>query len=142
MHWQSEPRPPAIALHPPPFPSALAVGLAAGGRQRHQQRSGGGGGFQPQQQQHRPAQPAANKQQASGGRQSSDFAKLACASCGQRLECFDEETLSLCCVALCTFLHRSTALAAPLLPRTVSRYIYNKGSLKLLLTYGEPGSFT
>uniref|UniRef100_A0A914HRQ7 Uncharacterized protein n=1 Tax=Globodera rostochiensis TaxID=31243 RepID=A0A914HRQ7_GLORO len=94
-------RPPAIALHPPPS--------------RTRQRSGG-------------AQGALNSRRSSASQppRRPFVDRIACGHCGARIEHFDEETLSLCCVALCTFLQRTTALAAPLLPRTlrcVTRFI-------------------
>ncbi|KAL3120700.1 hypothetical protein niasHT_007992 [Heterodera trifolii] len=93
-------RPPVIALHPPPS------------RSRH--RSGGN------------AVLGSCRSSTTQTPRRPPVERLVCGHCGARIECFNEETLSLCCVALCTFLQRATALAAPLLPRTlrcVTRFI-------------------
>ena len=124
-------RPPSIALHPPPV-----------GSQRQRQRSSGSGqthqltGLHAQAQ-HRPSSTLVNAKQL---RQPSEFTKLSCGNCGMRLEFFDEETLSLCCVALCTFLHRTTSLAAPLLPRTVCMESGPKWSLAISSCVASPAS--
>ncbi|KAK0414613.1 hypothetical protein QR680_011527 [Steinernema hermaphroditum] len=55
-----------------------------------------------------------------------DGVKLRCAFCHEPLETFDEESLSLCLIAVETFLHRDPAMGAPLLfriLRTVTRFV-------------------
>lgn len=93
-------RPPVIALHPP-------AGIRRSRRRPHSQKH----------------QRSVRKNQRSNKpthqRGAADFTRLSCSYCGTRLESFDEETLSLCYVALCTFLQRVPSLAAPLLQRTV-----------------------
>lgn len=91
-------RPPVIALHPP-------AGIKRSRRRPHSQKQ----------------QKSIRKQRSNKPRQRGvpEFTRLCCSFCGGRLEAFDEETLSLCCVALCTFLQRVPILAAPLLQRTV-----------------------
>ncbi|VDN40934.1 unnamed protein product [Gongylonema pulchrum] len=49
-----------------------------------------------------------------------DRSKYRCGYCNEMLESFDEETLSLCMIALETFIHREAAMAAPLLFRIIS----------------------
>uniref|UniRef100_A0A914CGD5 Uncoordinated protein 79 n=1 Tax=Acrobeloides nanus TaxID=290746 RepID=A0A914CGD5_9BILA len=46
--------------------------------------------------------------------------RLICGFCNERLETFDEETISLCLISLSTFLHREPAMAAPLLLRIIN----------------------
>ncbi|CAD5216887.1 unnamed protein product [Bursaphelenchus okinawaensis] len=53
--------------------------------------------------------------------------RLACTYCNTPIETFDEETISLCLIALSTFLHRESSMAAPLLYRiikTVTTFIH------------------
>nr|CAD2134462.1 unnamed protein product [Meloidogyne enterolobii] len=91
-------RPPVIALHPP-------SGIRRSKRRPHSQKH----------------QSSVRKNQKTNKptKRGADFTRLTCSYCGARLESFDEETLSLCCVALCTFLQRVPSLAAPLLQRTL-----------------------
>ncbi|CAK5086584.1 unnamed protein product [Meloidogyne enterolobii] len=91
-------RPPVIALHPP-------AGIRRSKRRPHSQKH----------------QSSVRKNQKTNKptKRGADFTRLTCSYCGARLESFDEETLSLCCVALCTFLQRVPSLAAPLLQRTL-----------------------
>ncbi|KAI6201724.1 Uncoordinated protein 79 [Aphelenchoides besseyi] len=52
--------------------------------------------------------------------------RLACSFCNEPIETFDEETISMCLVVLSTFLHRESAMAAPVLFRVfkaVANYI-------------------
>jgi len=97
-------RPPVIALHPP-------SGIRRSKRRPHSQKH----------------QSSVRKNQKTNKptKRGADFTRLTCSYCGARLESFDEETLSLCCVALCTFLQRVPSLAAPLLQRTVELIIKN-----------------
>jgi hypothetical protein len=69
-------------------------------------------------------------------RRSREIVEKVCARCGtcnDRLETYDEETLGLCLVSVCTFVQRQPALAAPHLFRivdTVARSLFT-----LLLQY-------
>jgi hypothetical protein len=49
-----------------------------------------------------------------------EMARLRCGFCNEQLESFDEETISLCLIALSTFLHREPSLAAPSLFRMIT----------------------
>ncbi|CAI5446505.1 unnamed protein product [Caenorhabditis angaria] len=58
--------------------------------------------------------------------ESSKGCKLRCGHCNEAIEMFDEETVSLCLIALETFLHREPSMAAPILFKilyTVTRLI-------------------
>ncbi|KAH7731812.1 Protein UNC-79 b [Aphelenchoides avenae] len=55
-----------------------------------------------------------------------EMVRLRCGFCNEHLDSFDEETISLCLIALSTFLHREPSLAAPSLFRmitAVTRYV-------------------
>lgn len=57
----------------------------------------------------------------------SDGSRLLCGFCGKNLETFEEETISLCLIALSTFSHREPVMAAPVLFRiikAVTRFFY------------------
>ncbi|KAI1721489.1 cation-channel complex subunit UNC-79 domain-containing protein [Ditylenchus destructor] len=46
-----------------------------------------------------------------------DYVRLSCGFCNEIIEKFDEETISLCLIAISTFMHREPAMAAPILFR-------------------------
>lgn len=53
--------------------------------------------------------------------------RLACTHCNEPIETFDEETISMCLIAISTFIHRESSMAAPVLFRifkTVTAFIH------------------
>lgn len=57
-----------------------------------------------------------HKRSVAGTRYNENLQVDRCPECNAVLEQYDEETVSLCIIALATFIHRESGLAAPLLP--------------------------
>uniref|UniRef100_A0A915CI63 Uncoordinated protein 79 n=1 Tax=Parascaris univalens TaxID=6257 RepID=A0A915CI63_PARUN len=55
-----------------------------------------------------------------GGENISERSCLRCGYCNEQLQSFDEETLSLCLIAIETFVHREPTMAAPMLFRIIN----------------------